>query len=84
MTAKVGAKHAKPAERSASRHGREDGSVVFGGRRVPVRRPRARTTAGEEVALESYSTFAADDLLSNDSPNPAKHGRIPTAGSSQS
>lgn len=63
VTAKVGAKHAKLPGRSASRHGSEDGSVVLGGRRVAVRRPRARTTAGEEVALESYSTFAADDLL---------------------
>ncbi len=63
MTATVGAKHAKLAGRTASRHGTGDGSVVLGGRRVAVRRPRARTTGGEEVALESYSTFAADDLL---------------------
>lgn len=32
VTAKVGAKHAKLAGRTASRHGSEDGSVVLGGR----------------------------------------------------
>lgn len=63
VTAKVGAKHAKLAGRTASRHGSEDGSVVLGGRRVAVRRPRARTAAGTEVTSESYGTFAADDLL---------------------
>ena len=63
VTAKVGAKHAKLADRTASRHGTEDGSVVLGSRRVAVRRPRARTAAGTEVTSESYGTFAADDLL---------------------
>jgi putative transposase len=38
--------------------------VTLGGRRVPVRRPRARTMDGHEVPLETYAHFAADDLLS--------------------
>jgi transposase-like protein len=38
--------------------------VTLGGRRVEVRRPRARTLTGTEVALESYGTFAKFDLLS--------------------
>lgn len=42
MTAKVGgAKHAKLAERHGNRHGDAPGSVVLGGRRVPVNRPRS-------------------------------------------
>ncbi len=42
MTAKVGApKHAKVAGRDANWHGDAPGSVVLGGRRVPVQRPRA-------------------------------------------
>lgn len=64
LTAAVGAKHAKLAQRTASRHGSAAGSVVLGGRRVAVSRPRARTTDGE-VALDTYTAFAADDLLAD-------------------
>jgi len=52
-------------ERSASRHGREDGAVTLGGRRVPVSRPRARSVGGgSEVALSTYAHFADRDPLS--------------------
>jgi transposase-like protein len=63
LSARVGAKHAKLADRSASRHGSASGSVVLGGRRVRVQRPRARTTAGDEIALDAYRTFADEDQL---------------------
>jgi putative transposase len=63
LTAKIGAKHAKLAGRTASRHGAAAGSVVLGGRRVSVTRPRARTAEGTEVALDTYAAFADDDLL---------------------
>jgi putative transposase len=63
LAAKVGPKHAKQPGRAARRHGSAPGSVVLGGRRVPVDRPRARTVDGREVTLETYSVFAADDLL---------------------
>jgi hypothetical protein len=39
----VGPKRRHDADRSAVRHGHEDGSVTLGGRRVPVKRPRARS-----------------------------------------
>lgn len=65
LTAKVGPKHAKLAGRSASRHGSAAGSVVLGGRRVGVTRPRARSTDGAEVVLDTYTAFADDDLLAN-------------------
>ena len=52
-----------PAGRTAYRHGGEDGTVVLGGRRLPVRRPRVRGVDGQEVHLASYDTFAAVDLL---------------------
>lgn len=64
IAARVGPKHAKLAGRSASRHGSAAGSVVLGGRRVKVQRPRARTAGGREVALDTYRTFAEDDQLS--------------------
>ncbi|MGC8511405.1 MAG: IS256 family transposase, partial [Acidimicrobiales bacterium] len=60
----VGDKHAKVPGRSASRHGTAAGSVVLGGRRVAVTRPRARTARGAEVRLDTYSAFNDDDQLS--------------------
>jgi putative transposase len=51
-------------DRSAVRHGREDGSVTLGGRRVPVRRPRARAADGSgEVKIPAYELFNSTDLL---------------------
>jgi putative transposase len=63
LTAKVGPKHAKIPGRSATRHASAPGSVVLGGRRVKVNRPRARTLAGSEVPLDTYDAFSDDDLL---------------------
>lgn len=60
---RVGPKHAKLPDRTASRHTAATGSVVLGGRRVPVSRPRARSTDGDEVRLGTYATFSNDDLL---------------------
>src|SRR6516165_11343958 len=51
-------------ERTAVRHGHEDGEVTLGGRRGPVRRPRVRTADGSsEVPLETYEHFADRDPL---------------------
>jgi putative transposase len=52
------------ADRAATGHGRQAGSVVLGGRRVPVTRPRARTVDGHEVPLPAYRLFAGEDQLS--------------------
>ncbi len=60
----VGPKHAKNAGRTAVRHGHEDGEVTLGGRRVVVKRPRARTVDDEhEVPLATYAYFADRDPL---------------------
>jgi putative transposase len=51
-------------ERTAVRHGHEDGSVTLGGRRVEVRRPRVRTAdGGHELPLQTYQHFADRDPL---------------------
>jgi transposase-like protein len=63
LATRVGPKHAKLTERAASRHGSAPGSVVLGGRRVKVRRPRARSADGDEVTLDTYGAFADDDQL---------------------
>jgi hypothetical protein len=65
MTAKVGGpKHAKLAQRQGNWHGSAPGSVVLGGRRIPVERPRGRAVAGDEIELATYAAFSNDDLLS--------------------
>jgi len=64
IAAVAGPKGRHDADRAAVRHGSGRGSVTLGGRRVPVRRPRARTVDGHEVPLQTYEHFAAEDLLS--------------------
>jgi len=64
VTAICGPKGRHNPERSAVRHGSEDGSVTLGGRRVPVRRPRVRTADGAgEVAVPTYELFASTEVL---------------------
>jgi transposase-like protein len=60
----VGPKGRWNRDRTAVRHGHEDGEVTLGGRRVAVKRPRARTADGEsEVPLVTYEHFADRDQL---------------------
>jgi putative transposase len=62
----VGPKGRHNARRDAVRHGHESGEVTLGGRRVPVRRPRARTADGsDEVELQTCRHFAARDPLAD-------------------
>jgi putative transposase len=60
----VGPKGKWNPDRTAVRHGHEDGEVTLGGRRVEVKRPRVRTADGEaEVPLSTYEHFADRDPL---------------------
>lgn len=59
----VGARYAHLPERQARRAGFAPGELVMGGRRVQVRRPRARTLDGQEVQLPSWTTFGGEDPL---------------------
>jgi putative transposase len=60
----VGPKGRHNSDRTAVRHGHEDGEVTLGGRRVEVRRPRVRAADGEsEVPLQTYEHFADRDPL---------------------
>jgi putative transposase len=63
ITAVAGPKGRHNPDRVAVRHGTGKGSVILGGRRVAVSRPRARTLDGHEVPVQAYSAFACDDLL---------------------
>jgi hypothetical protein len=60
----VGAKGRHNPNRTAVRHGSEQGVVTLGGRRVRIRRPRVRSTDGTgEVAVPAYELFASTELL---------------------
>jgi putative transposase len=60
----VGPKGKWNPDRTAVRHGHENGEVTLGGRRVQVERRRARTVDGEsEVPLSTYDHFADRDQL---------------------
>jgi putative transposase len=60
----VGPKGKHDPDRTAKRHGHEDGSMTLGGRRAPVRRPRMRTADDEhELPVKSYEYFADRDPL---------------------
>jgi putative transposase len=60
----VGPKGKWDRDRTAVRHGHEDGEVTLGARRVAVKRPRVRTADGEsEVTLRTYEHFAGRDQL---------------------
>src|SRR5262245_32605484 len=59
----VGPRYAHLPGREAYRAGHAPGELVRGGRRVQVRRPRARTLDDREIALPSWSAFAAEDPL---------------------
>jgi len=60
----VGPKGKHNPDRTAKRHGHEDGSMTLGGRRVQVRRPRMRTADDEhELPVNTYEYFADRDPL---------------------
>jgi putative transposase len=61
-TAVCGPRYTHQPARAASRGGTVPSEVVLGGRKVPLRRPRARA-AGHEVALPTFRTLADTDPL---------------------
>jgi putative transposase len=64
VTEVVGPKGRQDLDRTAKRHGHEDGSMTLGGRRVPVTRPRMRSADDErELPVSSYEYFTARDPL---------------------
>jgi len=64
VTAIVGDKGKHNPSRAAYRHTTERSSVVLGGRRVAVDKPRARSVSGGEVKLPTWQEFSDDELLS--------------------
>src|SRR5271156_6936109 len=58
-----GARYAHQAERQALRAGHVPSSLVMGGRRVAVSRPRVRSVEGRELKLPSWREWSARDPL---------------------
>jgi transposase-like protein len=50
-------------ERSAGRTGTTRSEVTLGGRRIPLKRPRVRSTEGQEMELPSFRFAASQDPL---------------------
>jgi len=59
----VGERSQRQAERRANRWGSERGYCVVMGQKVPVERPRVRTTDDKEVRLGSYEMFHRGEPL---------------------
>ncbi|MCC6740598.1 MAG: IS256 family transposase [Planctomycetia bacterium] len=59
----VGPRYRHDEERDAVRGGTAPTTVVLGGRKVHVRRPRARQIGGKEIRLRSLEMFASEDPL---------------------
>jgi transposase-like protein len=60
----VGPKGKHNPDRTAKRHGHDDGAMTLGGRRVTVRRPRVRSADDEhELSVQTYEYFADRDPL---------------------
>ncbi len=58
-----GPKHAQREDRRAYRHGHCAGSLVMGGRRVSLPRPRVRSLDGRELELPAWKQWADEDPL---------------------
>jgi hypothetical protein len=54
------------SQRPAFRAGRVTSSLVMGGRRVGISRPRVRTAAGHEMALPSSVVWSAQDRCASE------------------
>jgi putative transposase len=64
VTTLAGPKGKHDPDRTAVRHGHEQGSVTLGGRRVAVQRPRMRATDGSgELPVAAYQLFSSTEIL---------------------
>ena len=54
----AGPRYAHQPDRQALRWGRDEGHVIFAGRKVAMEKPRVRSVAGQEIPLSRYDAFA--------------------------
>ena len=58
-----GLRYAHRGDRQAYRHGHDKGSLVFGGRKISIPKPRVRSVDGEEIELETWREVTSTDPL---------------------
>ena len=58
-----GPKGTHDPSRGAYRYGYDQGTLVVGGQKVRVRKPRVRSVGGKEIPLPSYEQFSREDPL---------------------
>ena len=58
-----GPMHHRIPERAASRWGRQRGTVVLNGRKMPIQKPRARLVDGREAILETYQRLQSPEAM---------------------
>ena len=63
VTHRVGPPHRPNPNAGCVRWGKQPGYVVFGGKKIPLERPRVRTREGQEVELESYGQLQQDGKM---------------------
>ncbi len=63
VTQLVGDRHERQEGRQAYRWGQERGFVSFAGQKLPLKRPRVRSTDGKEIQLERYELFQDESRL---------------------
>src|SRR6476646_7618873 len=59
----VGERSRRQPDRTANRWGKERGFCVVMGQKVPIERPRVRTTDDQEIRLGSYEMFHRGEPL---------------------
>jgi transposase-like protein len=62
----AGKRYMHNPEREANRWGSEEGHVIFGGRKMKVKRPRVRRSDGCEARLETYGKFREGSRIQGD------------------
>ena len=63
MEAEIKQKVGPWGQQQTHRHGHQSGYVVYGGRKVSLKRPRLRSREDKEVPLASYQAFQKDGKL---------------------
>jgi len=63
MAAEIQRKTGRWGQQRAWRYGQQPGYVIFGGRKVPLQRPRLRSPQNQELELSSYKAFQSRGKL---------------------
>ncbi|MGE0537938.1 MAG: IS256 family transposase [Pirellulales bacterium] len=64
VTRRCGPRYERPSERGETRYGHQGGYVTIAGQKVPVRKPRVRSTTGSgEAELANYALLQSADAM---------------------